>query len=112
MKLKPPKPEKDRVANSENTLEKLIIEIVGDSMKAQLPLILDWELDHSGIMEYLIRRGIIRNYVSTNNDIKFETVLPRSFSIAPIVSSWEASSGKWPILPWLLMKKTSILFPS
>ena len=91
---KPPKPEKDRVANSENTLEKLIIEIVGDSMKAQLPLILDWGLDHSGIMEYLIRRGIIRNYVSTNNDIKFETVLPRSFSIAPIVSSWEASSGK------------------
>ena len=91
---RPPNPEKDRVTDSGNTLEKLIIEIVGDSMKAQLPLILDWELDHSAIMKHLIRRGMIRNYVSSCNEITFETILPRSFSSAPIVSSWEASSGK------------------
>ena len=94
----PNKPEKDRFPDSANSLEKMLINIIGESMKAQLPLILDWNLDHSAIMDHLICRGIIRNYESLNGEIRYESTMPRSFSCAPIVSAWEASTGEMAIV--------------
>ncbi len=95
---RPNNPEKDRFPDSDNSIEKMLINIIGESMKPQLPLILDWNLDHSAIMEHLICRGIIRNYESSNGEIRYESTMPLSFSCAPIVSAWEASTGEMAIV--------------
>ena len=90
----PKDPEKERFPDLECALEKVLIEIIGESMKSQLPLILDWNKDHSPIMEYLLDRGFIRSYESSNEEIRFESIMPRSFACAPIVSAWESSTGE------------------
>ena len=95
---RPNNPDKDRVPDSENSLEKMLINIIVESMKGQLPLILDWNLDHSAILDHLICRGIIRNYESSNGEIRYESTMPRSFSCAPIVSAWESSTGETAIV--------------
>ncbi len=90
----PKAPEKDRFPDLESALEKLLIEIIGESMKSQLPLILDWNNDHGVIMEHLIDRGFIRAYESSTEEIRYESIMPRSFTCAPIVSAWESSTGE------------------
>jgi len=90
----PEAPEKDRFPDADSTLEKLLIQIIGRTMKSQLPLILDWDVDHSAIMQHLIDRGFIRSYESSNNIIEYESIMPRSFVCGPIVTAWEASTGK------------------
>lgn len=91
---RPKSPEKERCPDIESALEKLLIEIVCESMKPQLPLILDWNKDHSPIMDHLIDRGIIRSYKSSIEEIRYESIMPRSFACAPILSAWESSTGK------------------
>ena len=90
----PGSPEKDKFPDADSNLEKLLIELVGKSMKPQLPLILDWDEDNSAIMKHLTDRGFIRSYASSNNVIEYESIMPRSFVCGPIVSAWEASTGE------------------